>query len=262
MAPSPADVLRAVKSTGVTYNLIDGWNDPQYMKNASLNSDGSFYWEPKYVINHHTAGSSDINKPAESLGWMLYGNKGNNGGFVRACHFLIGRDGIIHVLYSFGTWHAGRGGAYGGIPQDEMNNYAYGIEVESAGLVPDFTVEQLDSLARLDVALCNLMGVGFDHAINHKTWAPTRKIDTKYTDKFLQGNMKNLGPTPEPVPLPTKEIIMLLVRRAGSPSVYFLTGNQMTLLDSGDDYRAFLAAGVKEVNLTQASFDAILAGKD
>lgn len=188
-APTPTQVLAAVKRSGVRYELTPGWDDPK------IAADG--VWEPAYVIQHHTAnGGAAGNAP--SLNWVLH----NEYHPIRACHFLIGRDGLVHVVYALKCYHAGKGGpgSWGDGPhvaQDSMNGRSYGIEVESKGTstvpsyVDGFTPAQLDALARLDAVLLDLLGAkGEGRIINHRTWAPGRKTDTRYSDSFLQSNAK------------------------------------------------------------------------
>ena len=189
MAPTAAQVLEAVKRSGVRYELTPGWDDP---RNAAPG-----VWAPAYVIQHHTAnGGAGGNNP--SLAWCVKGSYPP----VRNCHFLIGRDGTVFVVYALKCYHAGKGGPghWGDGPavqSDSMNGRAFGIEVESKGMSPvpslvdGFTDAQLDALARLNAALLDLLGaVGEGRIINHRTWAPTRKVDTRYADSFLQSITK------------------------------------------------------------------------
>jgi hypothetical protein len=185
MSPSASAVLSAVKSSGVRYTLQSGWDDPD------LNPYGSS-WSPAYVIEHHTAnGGAGGNAP--SLGWVL--SPGDLAP-VRACHFLIGRDGLVYVVYALGCYHAGDGGPgrWGDGPQvnaGDMNRHAYGIEIESKGTslstsdsggTNGITAAQYEATARLSAALLDLMGRSTACAINHRTWAPGRKSDTLVAD--------------------------------------------------------------------------------
>lgn len=184
-APTAAQVLAAVKRSGVKYVLEDGWNDPK------IAAPGT--WAPAYVIQHHTA-NGGAKGDAPSLNWVLH----NTYRPIRACHFLIGRSGLVHVVTALACYHAGKGGPgkWGDGPaveQDRMNHYAYGIEVESKGTstvtsdVDGFTPEQFDALARLNAALLDMLGAkGEGRIINHKTWAPGRKNDTLWSDARLQ----------------------------------------------------------------------------
>jgi len=188
MAPSANDVLRAVKRSGVKYQLVDGWDNPKIQ--------ASGHWEPEYVIQHHTAnGGAKGNAP--SLNWMVHDPYFP----IRACHFMIARDGLVYVVYALKCYHAGAGGPgrWGDgptVPKDSMNGYAYGIEIESKGMTLDttkssgtdgITPAQYASLAYLNAALLDLIGASsVGRIINHRTWAPTRKVDTRDTDQHLQ----------------------------------------------------------------------------
>ena len=180
MSPTPAQVLAAVKKSGVTYQLMPGWDSP------AIAAPG--VWAPDYVILHHTAnGGASGNNP--SLGWVIHDNYAP----IRACHFLVGRDGRVFVIYALACYHAGAGGPgkWGNgqeVPKDTMNHYAYGIEIESKGtsLTVDstngITVAQKAATAALTRELLALMGATVECAINHRTWAPGRKSDTLMSD--------------------------------------------------------------------------------
>lgn len=187
MAPSAKDVLKAVKRSGVKYELIKGWDD------KSIGARTAGPWDPRYVILHHTAnGGAQGNAP--SLNWVV----NNEYKPVRACHFLVGRDGKVYVVYAYRCYHAGEGGpgAWGNGPvvaKDRMNNYSYGIEIESKGTaktpsVKDpangYTKAQVDSTARLSAELLRMVKNNSKGALNHKTWAGGRKTDTLRTDRW------------------------------------------------------------------------------
>lgn len=221
MAPTPAEVLAAVKRSGVTYVLEPGWDDP------SIAASG--IWAPAYIIQHHTAnGGAPGNAP--SLAWV----KHNQYAPIRACHFLIGRDGTVHVVYALKCYHAGKGGPghWGDGPAvqaDSMNGRSFGIEVESRGLstvpsdVDGFTTAQLAALSRLNAVLLDLLGAkGEGRVINHRTWAPGRKVDTRYSDAFLRAHTAamrgRLNAAPKPPALPAVKVSDLLGVRALLPS--------------------------------------------
>lgn len=208
MAPSAAQVLAAVKRSGVKYELAPGWDDPG---NAAPG-----VWAPAYVIQHHTAnGGATGNNP--SLAWCVRGTYPP----VRNCHFLIGRDGTVFVVYALKCYHAGKGGPghWGDGPAvqaDSMNGRAYGIEVESEGLTAattatdGFTDAQWASLAALNAALLDLLGaVGEGRIINHKTWAPTRKVDTRFTDATIQARTRTARARLNAKPAVVKPVVRL-----------------------------------------------------
>lgn len=278
MAPTPAQVLAAVKRSGVKYELTPGWDDPA--------NQASGVWAPAYIIQHHTAnGGAAGNNP--SLAWCVKGTYPP----VRNCHFLIGRDGKVFVVYALKCYHAGKGGPghWGDGPAvqaDSMNGRAYGIEVESKGMSPvpsftdGFTDAQLEALSRLNAVLLDLLGgKGEGRVINHKTWAPTRKVDTRYTDGFLQAHTKvyrdrlNAPPVPRPpagvdAPMnvsaytrPTKGPVIRTARR-------HLHCKDVDTWVAGDDfdaaYSAYLrrhmylyVAGARSFKLTKAAYSSV-----
>jgi len=88
------------------------------------------------------------------------------------------------------VWHAGRGSFKGVKPYDRLgindnlgNDYMLGVEVVSKGFKRDFTKAQKVSLGKLANACKDAAGwKGFYRRLpNHKTWAPNRKIDSRYT---------------------------------------------------------------------------------
>lgn len=202
-APTAPQVLAAVRSSGVRYQLHPGWDDP------ALNPHGS-RWAPAYVMEHHTAGSGQGDAP--SLGWVL---RPGSLAPVRACHFLVARSGLVHVIYALGCFHAGAGGPgqWGDgprVPADVMNAHAYGIEIESRGTSLStangngYTEAQLDATARVSAALLDLLGRSTACAINHRTWAPRRKTDTLLSDaewhRLIAPHRRGATPGPTPPP--------------------------------------------------------------
>lgn len=208
MSPTASQVLEAVKASGVKYVLEDGWDNPAIGKYGSG-------WKPAGVVLHHTAnGGAKGNTP--SLRWVLH----NEYAPVRACHFLVGRDGTVHVIYALGCYHAGAGGPMkvGGvsIPKDLGNRYLYGIEIESKGTNPSvtagpddvdgFTPAQVQAAARLSAALVKLLGKDESAVIRHRDWAPGRKTDVLQPLSYWRSLIAAwlaVKPAPKPVPAPT-----------------------------------------------------------
>lgn len=211
MAPTAKQVLEAVKASGVKYVLEDGWDNPAVGKYGSG-------WKPAGVVLHHTAnGGAKGNTP--SLRWVLH----NEYAPVRACHFLVGRDGTVHVIYALGCYHAGAGGpmSVGGvsIPRDEGNRYLYGIEIESKGTkahvvagpddVDGFTSAQVAAVTALTAELVSMLGKTETAVIRHRDWAPRRKTDVlqplDYWRHLIGARLHQPDPTPpKPVPVPAK----------------------------------------------------------
>jgi N-acetyl-anhydromuramyl-L-alanine amidase AmpD len=226
-----------LKKYGVPTEYVDGWDSKNidvYGKSPSLG-----------VVLHHTAGTNSLN-------WIV--NTNPYAPEVRACHFLVNRDGTVSVISGTSAYHAGAGGPYTFsrktlpdvvIPKDSGNSALYGIEIESLGTTAaingtkgGMTLEQVISTALLCAALLNAMrplnlSYPVDRVIDHKTWAPGRKTDTKQdlnwwheavgiarrnkTDSektrkeiisFIKANPKGVlvvKPTPTPTPTPTPE---------------------------------------------------------
>lgn len=184
MAPSTGSVLAAVRSAGIRYELEAGWDD------RALAAGGT--WQPAYVVMHHTAnGGAKGNAP--SLAHICRGTYPP----VRNAHFLVARDGLVYLTFALKCYHAGDGGPgrWGdgpSVPLDAMNGYAYGIEIESRGTSTDtaahggtdgITSAQYDAASRLAAALLDMLGRSTGCAINHRTWAPERKVDTLDSDR-------------------------------------------------------------------------------
>lgn len=139
----------------------------------SIAGKGSF--TPRFVMLHHTAGTS-------SLAYMTRSN--GEWGPVRLAHFLIDRDGTVHVCAAVKTYHAGAGGPRWGVAAGAMNAYAWGIEIEDLGRSQTMTEAQIESAAVLTAGLIDAMGVTDANVIQHKEWNPSGKTDTRYSTEF------------------------------------------------------------------------------
>lgn len=150
---------------------------------------------PVALMVHHTAGAATSSRDPKHPG----NRKGANAGIVNfvqnhykvpAANFTLDRDGTVYVHSAWPVWHAGRGSFKGVKPYDRLgindnlgNDYMLGVEVVSKGLKRDFTQAQKVSLGKLANACKDAAGwKGFYRRLpNHKTWAPNRKIDSRYT---------------------------------------------------------------------------------
>jgi N-acetyl-anhydromuramyl-L-alanine amidase AmpD len=175
---SPRRLVAKLKAHKVDYALVPSWNsagiDP-------YNGRSDF----KGVLLHHTAGTNSLNYIVNTNPYAP----------VRACHFLVQRDGLVQVVSGVGAYHAGKGGSYTfnrltTIPKDQGNQYLYGIEIESLGTSANIdgkpqgmTVAQVVSTALLTAALLNAMrptwrSLPVTRVIRHRDWTP-RKIDVR-----------------------------------------------------------------------------------
>lgn len=151
--------------------------------------------KPVALMAHHTAGAA-----TESTNPSNPGNqKGANAGVISfvqnhykvpAASFTLDRDGTVYVHCAYPVWHAGRGSFKGvkrfarlNIPDDAGNDYMMGVEIVSKGRKRDFTALQKRSFGQLANAVKDAASwKGFYMRLpNHKTWAPRRKVDTRYT---------------------------------------------------------------------------------
>lgn len=156
-------------------------------------------WKPKglpvALLVHHTAGASTESTDPKHPGNQKGANRGvinfvQNHYEVPAANFTLDRDGTVYVHSAYPVWHAGKGSFKGvkpfdslGIPDDMGNDYMLGVEVVSKGRKRDFTAAQKQSLGKLANACKDASGwQGFWKRLpNHRTWAPARKVDSRYT---------------------------------------------------------------------------------
>jgi len=167
-----------LKQYKVKRDYVKGWNS----RRIDPYNGQSDFWG---VLLHHTAGTNSLN-------WIVNTNPYAP---VRACHFLINRDGTVEVVSGVGAYHAGAGGPWRfpngpTIPRDLGNRHLYGIEIESLGSsskidgsLEGMSLEQVISTAILSAALLNAMRRGWrsltvSRVIRHRDWT-ARKPDVK-----------------------------------------------------------------------------------
>lgn len=180
MATPKAQIAEAVK--GLTVKYAPRWQDP---KIAGFDDPT---WSPKFVMLHHTGGTSSYSGLAS----------GSFGGHkpVPGANFLVNRDGSVAVLSRYITYHAGKGGPRWGVPANMMNPVCWGIEIEDLGRERTMTAAQIDATARLAAGLLSAMGRDLDCLIQHKEWSSTGKPDTLYTTSFWRDQVaEHLKPT-------------------------------------------------------------------
>lgn len=170
-------LLTAALADVPNVEYVDGWDDPARAGNGSF--------APEYVIMHHTAGT-------DSLAWLLPGGSHPT---VAGANFLVKSDGTVHVLSAFKAYHAGKG-VYKDVPQDRMNDFSWGIEIESLGTQQDMPSEQVEAAGAVAAALVKMMEAPIENIINHKTYSSTGKPDTLYSDKFWQDRAAGIPQIP------------------------------------------------------------------
>lgn len=168
--------------------FIDGWRE---VKRKPWPRTGV----PVALMAHHTAGAATDSTSPTHPGNRKGANMGvvrfvQNAGGIPKSNFTLDRDGTVYVHNAWPVHHAGLGSFKGVkqfaglmIPDDAGNDYMLGVEIVSKGLKRDFTKAQKDSFGLLANACREAAGWrGFYMRLpNHKTWAPSRKIDTRYT---------------------------------------------------------------------------------
>lgn len=124
----------------------------------------------KFIMLHHTA-STSFN------GTVSYFR---SSAAKSSAHFVVGKKGEVAQLVpmSLQAWHAGLGD-YEGIPKNKGNAYCIGIEIVNKGNGSDpFPAAQLkaldDLIAHIDKHFGKRMAI-----IDHKAYAPTRKVDMR-----------------------------------------------------------------------------------
>lgn len=177
MHVTPERLRKHLVAWGVDFELEDGWTSTRIDPYDGAN-------DMVGVLLHHTAGR-------DSLEFCMRGTYPP----VRNCHFLVARDGTVHVLSGTGAYHAGEGGPWRitkttVVPKDRGNSRLYGIEIESLGTSPridgkpeGMTRAQVISTALLCAALLDAMRLGplsyrAGRVERHRDWT-TRKIDTR-----------------------------------------------------------------------------------
>ena len=178
MKVTPARLRKHLDASGLRLDYVKGWDSPRI---DPYNGASDF----QGVLLHHTAGTNSLNFIVNT----------NRYAPVRACHFLVARDGTVHVVSGVGAYHAGEGGPWSftrtvTIPRNGGNSRLYGIEIESLGTSgkihgkpQGMTVEQVVATAMLCAALLHAMRPGplslrAGRVIRHKDWTP-RKIDVR-----------------------------------------------------------------------------------
>ena len=166
-----------LKNHSVKHNFIPGWDSAR----IDPFKGGSDFLG---VMLHHTAGTNSLNYIVNTNPYAP----------VRACHFLVRRDGRVMVISGSGAYHAGKGGPWrfpNGhiVPKDQGNRFFYGIEIESLGTMPQISdrpqainADQVVETAKLTAALLNAAAIGprmlpVNRVIRHRDWAHGRKVD-------------------------------------------------------------------------------------
>lgn len=178
---------------------------------------------PTHVMVHHTAAPAGSGA-VPSLRVVREGRRDLPGPL---CHVLVGRDLRVRVISLGKANHAGAG-QYPGIPEDQGNTRAVGIEIEHAGT-------SREAWSPVYVAFCDLVTAAvLDHIgqpatrlCAHKEYAPTRKIDPYGWDmddrRRAVARILAVGPQVDVQPA-AKERDMFKIARVSDGRLFILDG--------------------------------------
>jgi hypothetical protein len=134
-----------------------------------------WYSEKEVLMNHHTAGPSSGLTPSYAV--CRNGRPGVPGPL---CNGYGGRDLVFRIVTMGLANHPGAGGplTVAGVtmPKDSARIASFGIEWEHNG-VSDWPSPMMEFMGRVGAAVLEWMGRPLLASIEHKTWAPERKID-------------------------------------------------------------------------------------
>jgi len=213
-APTPAQVVEAIRDHGVPLRLYRGWD--------TRGRDWGSYGGLQAVVNHHTATASATGSTgAPSLEWCVSATSRG------ACNLLIGRGrDDVWMITAGSAFHSGNGGpwpALGVSSGNTLHTRAFGIEIDDPGrTIGSMTDTQVEMTGRVNAALQDLCGWGSERIITHQCWTngchgvnPNgrspyygRKNDTlegngtgPYSATFWRANAaKYLAAPPKPLP--------------------------------------------------------------
>lgn len=153
----------------------------------------NFY--PRAVLCHHTASNRHSgNFAAEGI--VTNGRLPDLPGPLS--QILLGRDGTVKLIAAGYSNHAGYGGPQAGVPANQGNTYAIGIEAENDGIGEAWSREQLNAYYRLCAALMDWLDIkDVEKVFGHKEWT-SRKIDPAGIDmnRFREQVKKALAQGP------------------------------------------------------------------
>lgn len=185
-------------------------------------SGDDWYSKKTVLMNHHTAGPSSGLTPSYKV--CRDGRPGVPGPL---CNGYGGRDKVFRIVCMGLANHPGEGGPLTvegvRLPKDSARISSFGIEWEHNG-VSDWPDDMLEFMGRVGAAVLEWMGRPIGASIEHKTWAPDRKIDRN--DFSVSGSTgqalikKYAGstvPVPPKPPVPdTEEDVTVILSRYGS----------------------------------------------
>ena len=187
---------------------------------------------PAWVMAHHTAAGL----ANSSLHVVQNGRSGIPGPL---CNVLVNRNDSVTIISRGSANHAGAG-VWPGIPRDQGNDVAVGVEIENVGTGAE--PFHMPFLVRVFAAICDHLGIPASRVVAHKEYAPTRKIDPFGWDmaafRFSVASLLAHGPsasddggtTPDPTPeddMADPQVLRLLTINANLTAAVFKVLNIM-----------------------------------
>jgi hypothetical protein len=145
------DAAKVLREAGLEVKEIKGWK--------KTSASGTGYPDLRFIMWHHDASPEGASPGA--LSWLLANGP--------AANIWVDTKGVWTVYCAGISWHAGTGGPGWGVPKDQMNSYALGIETDHTTGEP-WPAEQLDSLRIGTAALMKRYGIPSDNLLFHYTW--------------------------------------------------------------------------------------------
>lgn len=160
-------IATRLRSAGLKVRETSGW------KTRGRDFAGtSPSFAPIGGVSHHTAGHPTKANPVPSLGIVIHGRADLAGPL---CNVLLGFDGVFYVVAAGVANHAGLpdGGSCRGMTG---NSSAYGMEIEHDGVHP-LPADIVLLAAKGWAAILRGKNIKASQVVQHREWAPSRKID-------------------------------------------------------------------------------------
>ena len=187
-----SDAFRGVR--GFRVDAYPGWQNR-----------GSTVFDPDHVMDHHT-GPGSYNA---LLNYMAEGPV-----HPPLCNIATSRPNNrvvrITIVAAGRANHAGQGD-YRSIPTNQGNRRSIGIENQNDGR-QDWPAQQVEAMRRLDAALLAHLGKSTNFLLDHKTYAPRRKVDrhTFHVPTERIAVQRYMGADAEPTTDDIEEFLMSL----------------------------------------------------
>ena len=166
-----ADVLRR---TGLRVIEVPGW------ERRSRRGNTGYTRHPTHIMIHHTASNTTA---GNDVNYMVYGSPDRP-----IANIYIARNGDIYLMAGGPTNTNGSGRDWwgGGVPANDMNAEAVGIEIGNDGTGEPYPEPQLESARRVCVELLRADGRHAGFVRSHWEWCRDRgrKIDPRGPSKY------------------------------------------------------------------------------